>query len=217
MYRDLAAILGDAVGQVFASGVGDLEDIVNNLTAIMEHYEQNKGSDVTGVLGIWCTVFGMTQMKKEKMKQVRCPIVLYVVTLVQHRPTVQMYTRRVLDTWSVTRHNTSVADANRPWVVVRTSSCDTNHLVNALNVCFVCAPTCSSKLVDFQANNDTVMATNNYDAKSVLSSRLGLASVINLVVMLRPYLDLFNFVFPGAYFGSHCECTRQRGDGTRGN
>ena len=73
-----------------------------------------------------------------------------------------------------------------------------------------------------QANNDSVMATNNYDAKSVLSSRLGLASVVNLVVMLRAYIDLFNFVYggsdgAGAYTGAlhlqrggrcHANCQR---------
>jgi hypothetical protein len=58
---------------------------------------------------------------------------------------------------------------------------------------FLTKPVCS------QANNDNVMSKNNYDAKSVVASELGLASVANLAVMLRAYIDLYNFVFSGAH------------------
>ena len=59
-------MLGNAAGQVFAPGVGGLRDIINNLRAIQAHYEENKGEEVTGLLGLFCTLFGMTELKKEQ-------------------------------------------------------------------------------------------------------------------------------------------------------
>jgi hypothetical protein len=43
-----------------------------------------------------------------------------------------------------------------------------------------------------QLNSDKRMTTNNYDAFSVIAPRLGMASVGNLLVVLRAFMDLYN-------------------------
>jgi hypothetical protein len=69
---DEESLRGNASGLMDAPGIGNLHAIVNNLREALEYFGKHGGPETTGLLGPRVLLSGMTELKKQKDKQV-CP------------------------------------------------------------------------------------------------------------------------------------------------